>query len=221
MRRVCGLNVWLCFHGSLPCQPLVQLDFRQPPESACTLEGSVVRLRAGTPPNFASVSVAVCHFELAPAFRGLLLQNKGTGYLIWVGWTMFFTMAAASVGHLISPFADGSGLPQIKSILGGSPLRNFFGWPVMVAKAIGCFFGLAAGLTMGKEVRCVVSRRVTRVKHGEHALDRNVCVQGPFAHIAAIACHKLWRLPVFNIIRTNVSLRRQVIAAGACFCRGP
>lgn len=62
-------------------------------------------------------------------------------------------MAAASVGHLISPFADGSGLPQIKSILGGSPLRNFFGWPVMFAKAIGCFFGLAAGLTMGKEVR--------------------------------------------------------------------
>ncbi len=80
-------------------------------------------------------------------------QSVGEGFAIWVGWTMFFTLLAGSVGHLISPFADGSGLPQIKSILGGSPLRNFFGWPVMFAKAIGCFFGLAAGLTMGKEVR--------------------------------------------------------------------
>ncbi len=76
---------------------------------------------------------------------------------MWVGWTVFFTLAAASVGHLISPFADGSGLPQIKSILGGSPLRNFFGWPVMFAKLIGCFFGLAAGLTMGKEVNLCAS----------------------------------------------------------------
>lgn len=82
----------------------------------------------------------------------LLTQSKTDGFFMWVGWTTFFTMLAASAGHLISPFADGSGLPQIKSILGGSPLRNFFGWPVMFAKAIGCFFGLAAGLTMGKEV---------------------------------------------------------------------
>ena len=38
--------------------------------------------------------------------------------------------------------------------------------------------------------------------------------QGPFAHIAAIACHKLWKLPVFKVIRSNNSMRRQVIAAG-------
>jgi hypothetical protein len=130
---------------------------------------------------------------------------------------MFFTLLAASVGHLISPFADGSGLPQIKSILGGSPLRNFFGWPVMFAKAIGCFFGLAAGLTMGKEARNAKST-VALFHSGLRAAHVHaVSLQGPFAHIAAIACHKLWRLPVFHTIRTNYSLRRQVVAAGAWF----
>ncbi len=38
--------------------------------------------------------------------------------------------------------------------------------------------------------------------------------QGPFSHIAAIACHKLWRLSFFKCIRDNYALRRQVIAAG-------
>lgn len=42
----------------------------------------------------------------------------------------------------------------------------------------------------------------------------NRALQGPFSHIAAIACHKLWRLPYFRVIRGNYALRRQVIAAG-------
>ncbi len=48
------------------------------------------------------------------------------------------------------------------------------------------------------------------------ALAVYLCFQGPLSHIAAIACHKLWRLPYFRVIRGNYALRRQVIAAGAC-----
>jgi hypothetical protein len=36
------------------------------------------------------------------------------------------------------------------------------------------------------------------------------------SHVAAIACHKMWRFPAFSAIRENYALRRQVIAAGAC-----
>ena len=34
------------------------------------------------------------------------------------------------------------------------------------------------------------------------------------SHVAAIACHKMWRLPFFASIRGNHQLRKQIIAAG-------
>ncbi len=80
-------------------------------------------------------------------------SNKGVHFFIWTTWTVCFTLLAVSVGHLITPFADGSGVPQLKAILGGVQLRKFFGWRVMMAKLIGLFAGQAAGLPIGKEVQ--------------------------------------------------------------------
>ncbi len=40
-------------------------------------------------------------------------------------------------------------------------------------------------------------------------------MQAPWSHVVAVACHKLWRLPVFSVIKSNHMLRRQVMAAAA------
>ena len=80
-------------------------------------------------------------------------------FCIWTGWTMIFTIMAVSVGHLVTPFADGSGLPQMKAYLGGTDLKKFLGWRVMFGKLFGLFCGQAAGLPIGKEVRGAVRER--------------------------------------------------------------
>ena len=62
-------------------------------------------------------------------------------------------MIAVSFGHLVSPLAEGSGLPQLKSILGGTPISGYFSWRVLVAKLLGTWTAQVAGLSLGKEVR--------------------------------------------------------------------
>lgn len=42
-------------------------------------------------------------------------------FLLWLAWSLLFTAIAASVGLLISPHAEGSGIPEIKSIISGTP----------------------------------------------------------------------------------------------------
>jgi H+/Cl- antiporter ClcA len=58
---------------------------------------------------------------------------------------------------------DGSGIPQMKAYLGGSDVRKFFTWRVMLAKLLGLFFAQAAGLPVGKEVGSVATAHGTRV----------------------------------------------------------
>ena len=74
-------------------------------------------------------------------------------YLFYTGWMVFFTLVAVSVGHVITPLADGSGIPQMKAFLGGTDVRRFFTWRVMFAKLFGLWCGQVAGLPVGKEVR--------------------------------------------------------------------
>jgi H+/Cl- antiporter ClcA len=79
-------------------------------------------------------------------------KGKVLDFVVWTGWMMVFTLLAVSIGHLVTPFADGSGLPQMKAYLGGTDLKKFFGWRVMFGKLFGLFCGQAAGLPIGKEV---------------------------------------------------------------------
>jgi len=42
-----------------------------------------------------------------------------SGYFIWIGLAVFFMMISASIGEYVSKDAEGSGVPEIKSILAG------------------------------------------------------------------------------------------------------
>ena len=100
------------------------------------MTAQTTRVRAFTP-----VRTAVC------------VQTSFTGFLLWIVWTTLFAIIAVSFGHLVSPLAEGSGLPQLKSILGGTPISGYFSWRVLVAKLLGTFAAQVAGLSLGKEVR--------------------------------------------------------------------
>ncbi len=94
----------------------------------------------------------------------MLPQSSFAGFLLWIVWTTLFSIIAVSFGHLVSPLAEGSGLPQLKSILGGTPISGYFSWRVLIAKLLGTFTAQLAGLSLGKEVRvCPRTRCVSSV----------------------------------------------------------
>lgn len=102
-------------------------------------------------------------------------------FAIWIGFTMFFTMLAASVGEYISKDAEGSGIPEMKSILAGVNIYRYLSFQTVIGKIIGLYAGFAAGLSIGKE--------------------------GPFVHLAGGITNKLSKIRFFKDIKNNHSLK--------------
>eukprot|EP00736_Rhodelphis_marinus_P009089 Rmarinus@m.8380 len=91
--------------------------------------------------------------------------------------------------YFISSHAEGSGIPQMKTILSGFVVPDYLSLPVLVAKVLGLACAIGGGLPVGKE--------------------------GPYVHIACIIASNLCRLPMFLRIRGNGPLRLQILAAAA------
>ena len=100
--------------------------------------------------------------------------------IIWVTITVLLTMVAASVGE-ISKDAEGSGIPEMKSILAGVNIYRYLSFRTTISKIVGLTAGLAAGLSIGRE--------------------------GPFVHLAGGVTHKLADLRWFREIKENLSLK--------------
>jgi chloride channel 2 len=109
------------------------------------------------------------------------------GLIIWVSFAIFFAMIAASVGEYVSRDAEGSGIPEIKSILAGVNIYRYLSFKALIGKIMGTWIGLCAGLSIGK--------------------------LGPFVHISCGVANKLAKLKAFNDIANNHSIRRSMFAA--------
>ncbi|SAL99342.1 hypothetical protein [Absidia glauca] len=84
-------------------------------------------------------------------------------------------------------YSAGSGIPEVKVILGGFVLKGFLGIKTLIVKSIGNVFSTSAGLTCGKE--------------------------GPFVHLACSVGNIFCRFfPKFN---KNESKRREILSASA------
>lgn len=46
-------------------------------------------------------------------------------YIAWIGWSLLFVSIAMLCTKWISSDAEGSGIPEMKSILGGYDMVNF------------------------------------------------------------------------------------------------
>ncbi|ORX49047.1 hypothetical protein DM01DRAFT_1338223 [Hesseltinella vesiculosa] len=87
----------------------------------------------------------------------------------------------------IAYYSAGSGIPEVKVILGGFVIKGFLGIKTLVVKAIGNILSTSAGLTCGKE--------------------------GPFVHLACSVGNIFCRFfPKFN---KNESKRREILSASA------
>lgn len=107
--------------------------------------------------------------------------------MIWLSYSLLFGFIAAACGRYISIDAEGSGIPEMKAILGGVNIYRYLSLQTLSAKVIGLISASAAGMSIGKA--------------------------GPMVHINCIIAQKLTKLSIFSHIYENATLRNQILAS--------
>jgi H+/Cl- antiporter ClcA len=114
--------------------------------------------------------------------------SGGAAFLVWCAWCATGAVVATAICHVgKAPQAEGSGIPQIKSIMAGTPLAGMLSARVLAAKFAGLVAAQGGGLQVGKE--------------------------GPFVHMAGALAAQLCRLPLFAPLFQTETRRRQLLAA--------
>lgn len=107
--------------------------------------------------------------------------------IIWLSYSLVFGFIAAACGRFISIDAEGSGVPEMKAILGGVNICRYLSFQTLSAKVVGIIAASAAGMSISKG--------------------------GPMVHINCIIAQKLTKLSIFGNIYENATLRHQILAA--------
>lgn len=71
-------------------------------------------------------------------------------YGVWIFYHSSFCMLGAGIVHIVNPQAAGSGMPEMKAILGGVELHDFLSWKSMFAKFFAGCAAMSSGLPFGK-----------------------------------------------------------------------
>lgn len=74
-----------------------------------------------------------------------------TKYVFYVLWALLFAYLAACLVRMFAPYACGSGIPEIKTILSGFIIRGYLGKWTLLIKSVGIMLAVASGLSLGKE----------------------------------------------------------------------
>ncbi|XP_054851991.1 H(+)/Cl(-) exchange transporter 5 isoform X1 [Eublepharis macularius] len=108
-------------------------------------------------------------------------------YFMYVIWALLFSLLAVLLVRGFAPYACGSGIPEIKTILSGFIIRGYLGKWTLLIKTMTLVLAVSSGLSLGKE--------------------------GPLVHVACccgnILCH------LFTKYRKNEAKRREVLSAAA------
>jgi H+/Cl- antiporter ClcA len=107
------------------------------------------------------------------------------GYVVWLCYCFGFAYIAASCGNYISKDAEGSGIPEMKAIIGGAEIPKYLSYKTLASKTVGLIAATAAGLSIGRE--------------------------GPFLHISCIFADKISKLPFFNNL-VNPEMKKQILS---------
>uniref|UniRef100_A0A2H1VYK4 Chloride channel protein n=1 Tax=Spodoptera frugiperda TaxID=7108 RepID=A0A2H1VYK4_SPOFR len=119
-------------------------------------------------------------------------QRQGPGayiisYLFYIVWALVFAALSASLVRMFAPYACGSGIPEIKTILSGFIIRGYLGKWTLIIKVVGLILSVSSGLSLGKE--------------------------GPMVHIASCLGNILSYL--FPKYGRNEAKKREILSAAA------
>lgn len=96
-------------------------------------------------------------------------------YVAYVVCAGAFAAAAAILVKTFAPYACGSGIPEIKTILSGFVIRGYLGKWTLLVKSVTMVLAVAAGLSLGKEgplvhVACCCGNVISRFfpKYGKN-----------------------------------------------------
>lgn len=110
-------------------------------------------------------------------------------FIFWVFSSVLFFILATSVGYFISADADGSGIPEMKTVLSGVTKYRYFSFNAFIGKALGLFAALVGGASVGKV--------------------------GPYVHLSCLICNRLMKLNYFQKINKSTSLKTNMLSV-AC-----
>lgn len=67
-------------------------------------------------------------------------------FIFWIVTSVLFFLLATSVGYFISADSDGSGIPEMKTVLSGINIYRYFSFNAFIGKIIGLFAALVGGI---------------------------------------------------------------------------
>lgn len=108
-------------------------------------------------------------------------------YFFYVFTAFIFALSTVVLVRYFAPYACGSGIPEIKTILGGFIIKGYLGYWTLVIKSLTLITAVSSGLSLGKE--------------------------GPLVHVAACIGNVFVRL--FPKYHSNEAKRREVLSASA------
>jgi len=120
---------------------------------------------------------------------GVPLDDAGWGidYACYILVAILQAVAAARICVTLAPYAAGSGITELKVILGGFVIKKFLGAATLVVKSVGLIFSVGSGLGLGKE--------------------------GPFVHLGCCVANIMSR--AFGKYRHNESKKRELLSCAA------
>jgi chloride channel 3/4/5 len=108
-------------------------------------------------------------------------------YVFYILYSVFFAFCASVLVKHFAIYAKHSGIPEIKTVLGGFVIQRFMSLWTLIVKSLGLCLAVASGLWLGKE--------------------------GPLVHVACCCANLLMKLsPSLN---DNEARKREVLSAAA------
>ncbi|MDI1488914.1 MAG: chloride channel [Ramalina farinacea] len=123
--------------------------------------------------------------------RALRIKSNAGQFIVEYIFFLVFSVAFAAAASLLvqryATYAKHSGIPEIKTVLGGFVMRRFMGGWTLLTKSLGLCLAVASGLWLGKE--------------------------GPLVHVACCCANLFMKLsPSLN---ENEARKREVLSAAA------
>ncbi|RHZ51330.1 chloride channel protein [Aspergillus thermomutatus] len=129
--------------------------------------------------------------DWTPWRKALGVRSSSGGYTVeyifYVLYSVVFAVCASFLVRSYAIYARHSGIPEIKTVLGGFVIRHFMGPWTLAIKSLGLCLAVASGMWLGKE--------------------------GPLVHVACCCANVMMKF--FDCLNHNEARKREVLSAAA------